>query len=83
MGSFTSAPAIREDMQDADFEIPKNNTREALINRCLSGLPVAPLFREFVSLSPGAGVHEKRSRSMSVDHVPCKLIGVLLAFDSS
>lgn len=37
MGSFTSVPAIKEDVQDADFEVGAA-TRESLLSRCLSEL---------------------------------------------
>ncbi|CAG7734067.1 unnamed protein product [Allacma fusca] len=53
MGSFTSAPAVREDCQDVDFEVGSSTTRDSLLNRCLSELPSsAPLFtRNFVTFN--------------------------------
>jgi hypothetical protein len=53
MGSFTSVPALREDSQDVDFEVPHHATRESLIHRCLSELPLSskPIPRHFVTLN--------------------------------
>ena len=53
MGSFTSAPAVREDCQDLDFEVGSSTTRETLLNRCLSELPTSvPLItRNFVTFN--------------------------------
>lgn len=57
MGSFTSVPAIREDSQDIDFEVPHYATRETLMERCLSELPLGgqPISRHFEYVNPKPG----------------------------
>lgn len=64
MGSFTSVPAIREDVQDADFDVGPITTREALINRCLSELPPTPplISRNFVIFNNNDGNGDSREK---------------------
>jgi len=65
MGSFTSVPALREDSQDVDFEVPHHATRASLIHRCLSGLPLAsqPISRSFIGVSAKSPNHSRLGTS--------------------
>ncbi|ODM98160.1 Nocturnin [Orchesella cincta] len=74
MGSFTSVPLTREDVQDMDFEVPALTTRESLINRCLSELPKNPplISRNFVhfnDLNEGQNRMLPSMQSLSYDTV--------------
>jgi len=72
MGSFTSVPAVREDIQDADFDVGLNTSREALMTRCLNELPATPnlINRSFVLFnkkeeSLNGSVEESPSRKLN------------------
>lgn len=56
MGSFTSVPLTRDDIQDLDIQVPAITTRETLLNRCIAELPKDPplISRNFIRLADNA-----------------------------
>lgn len=56
MGSFTSVPLTRDDIQDLDFEVPSVTTRETLLNRCVNELPKSTslICRKFIRTEDNA-----------------------------
>lgn len=73
MGSFTSVPALREDIQDADFDVGSHATRDSLLNRCIGELPSNPglLTRNFVVFT-NAKTRENKSENSSQDSISSK-----------
>lgn len=66
MGSFTSVPLTRDDIQDLDFEVPAVTTRETLLSRCVNELPKSSslISRKFIRTEDNAIVHSLPSMQM-------------------
>lgn len=81
MGSFTSVPLTRDDIQDLDFEIPAVTTRESLLSRCINELPksTALISRDFIRLEDNAIIQSLQSHP-SIRYNPASADGKMLVY---
>ncbi|OXA45842.1 Nocturnin [Folsomia candida] len=77
MGSFTSVPAVREDVQDADFEVGSIASRDSLLNRCIGELPPGPglITRNFVVFKSRENKAENFDGAKSLLSSPRSMLG--------